>query len=108
MKGEIWLVDLPSSNGYEQHGLRPVILLFESKANINIIIPFTSNFQSLRFPFTIEVKPSMENGLESISIALVFQIRAIDKKRLIKKIGLLEENHLNEIDTFLKKILKLN
>src|SRR3989338_4940719 len=103
MKGEIWLVDLPSSNGHEQSGLRPIILFFESKANVSIIVPLTSNVQSLRFPFTLEINPSAENGLEAISIALAFQIRAIDKKRLIKKIGFLEEDYLSTLNNLLKK-----
>lgn len=42
-KGEIWLVDIPSSNGYEQSGLRPVIILVETEANISVVVPFTSN-----------------------------------------------------------------
>ncbi len=25
-KGEVWLVEIPKSNGHEQSGLRPVIL----------------------------------------------------------------------------------
>ncbi len=71
-KGEIWLVDLPPANGHEQSGTRPVILITETKANIAIIIPFTSNLQALRFPHTIEVKPSGKNGLSDISVALLF------------------------------------
>ena len=54
-KGEIWLVELPSTNGREQKGKRPVIILSETEADIAIIIPFTSNLQALRFPNTIEL-----------------------------------------------------
>ena len=42
-KGEIWLVELPSTDGHEQFGKRPVIILADTKTNISIIIPFTSN-----------------------------------------------------------------
>ena len=73
-KGEIWLVELPASNGYEQAGTRPVIILADTESNITIIIPFTSNIQALRFPNTIEIAPSKENGLNGKSIALIFQI----------------------------------
>jgi len=106
-RGEIWLVELPSTNGHEQAGKRPVIVLAETEANIVIIVPFTSNLQALRFPHTIEVKPFKANGLTSISIALVFQIRAIDKKRLKNKIGELEASILAELDSVLKKILQI-
>jgi len=84
-----------------------VILLTDTKANIVIVVPFTTNVQALRFPHTIEVKPSKINGLDSISVALVFQVRALDKKRLKKQIGTLEEVTLKEISSFLKKMLNL-
>ena len=64
-KGEIWLVELPSTNGHEQAGMRPVIILAETEADISIIVPLTSNLQALRFPHTIEIKSSKRNGLNS-------------------------------------------
>ncbi|MEK6842806.1 MAG: type II toxin-antitoxin system PemK/MazF family toxin [Nanoarchaeota archaeon] len=106
-KGEIWYAEIPKSNGYEQSGLRPVIILSETEANTVIIIPFTSNFQSLKYLSTIEIKSSKINGLKANSVALIFQIRAIDKKRLNSKIGALESKELKEIDNILKNILKL-
>ena len=106
-KGEIWLVEIPTTNGHEQTGKRPVAILADTEPNIAIIIPFTSNLQALRFPHVIEVNPSKENGLAAKSIALVFQIRAIDKKRLINKIGLLEISIINKIDKMLKNLLKI-
>lgn len=106
-KGEIWLVELPSTDGHEQAGLRPVIVLAETEANITIILPFTSNIQALRFPHTIEVKPSKNNGLANLSVALIFQVRAIDKKRLKNKIGELEPSILKEVDQFIKRLLQL-
>lgn len=106
-KGEIWLVELPSTDGHEQVGIRPVIILAETEVNIAIIVPLTSNLQALRFPHTIEVKPTKRNGLSAISIVLVFQVRAIDKMRLKKKIGDLEMMILNELDQSLKRLLNL-
>lgn len=106
-KGEIWLVDLPSSNGHEQAGTRPVLMLVETEANIAVVIPFTSNLQALRFPHTLEIKPSKASGLTVLSAALIFQVRAIDKRRLKRKIGELEEATLKEIDSMLKRMLRL-
>ena len=106
-KGEIWIVEIPAANGHEQSGKRPVIVLADTEANIIIAVPFTSNIQALRFPHTIEVEPSKENGLASKSIALIFQVRAIDKKRLKSKIGILESTILGKADKMLKSMLKL-
>ena len=105
-KWEIWLVEIPSSNGSEQAGTRPAIILADV-SNLTVIVPLTSNIQALRFPYTLEIKPSNLNGLVSVSIALLFQIRAIDKLRLKKKIGNLEDTILHTLDNMLKKMLQL-
>ena len=104
-KGEIWLVEIPSTNGHEQAGKRPAIVLADTEANIVIIIPLSSNLQALRFPHTLEIKPSSKNGLQLVSVALVFQIRAIDKKRLVSKIG--EIDNLSKLDSIMQKLLKV-
>ena len=106
-KGEMWLVEFPSTNGHEQSGTRPVIIISETEANIVLVIPLTSNLQALRFPHTLEIKPSKLNGLSTVSVGLAFQLRAIDKKRLKAKIGEVEETVLKRIDVLLKKLLGL-
>ncbi len=50
---------------------------------------------------------SRHNGLEHDAIALVLQIRAIDRARLEKKVGILEKMMLQKIEHELKKLLAL-
>ena len=106
-KGEIWLVQLPFSGGKEQAGARPALILADTKTNVAIILPFTSAMLARRFDFTLSIPPSPKNGLASESVALIFQTRAIDKKRLVRKIGLLEESYLGKINNMLRDLLKL-
>lgn len=106
-KGEIWIAQLPTFSGREQEGVRPVIVLADVIASLTIIIPCTSNIQALRFPHTLEISPSKRNGLKSLSVALIFQMRAIDKQRLQKKVGALEKQAVAQIDGMLKKLLGL-
>ncbi len=106
-KGEVWLVEIPKSNGHEQSGLRPVILFSPVLANIVFIVPFTANLTALRFLQTVEVHPSPGNGLSSTSVAMAFQLRAIDRKRLIRKIGDMDSDTLRTIDEMIKKMLQL-
>ncbi len=106
-KGEIWFVEIPSSNGREQAGLRPVMIIAESEANISVIIPLTSNTFALRFSPSLQISPSKSNGLSKSSVALIFQVRAIDKKRLKRKIGILNKENIQEIDKKLKSFLEL-
>ena len=106
-KGEIWLVEFPVSNGHEQAGSRPAIVIADTPANVAIIVPFTSNVQALRFPFTFEVKPTERNGLAALSIALIFQARAIDKRRFKKKVGDLDDLLRTQLDSILMNLLQL-
>jgi len=107
-KGEIRLVEIPGSNGYEQTGTRPAIIMAEAEANIAIVIPFTSNVRALRYPHTIEVNPSVSNGLKTESVALVFQLRAIDKKRIKNKLGMIGSKEIGKIDKMVKEMLSIH
>lgn len=107
-KGDIWLFEMPASNGHEQAGTRPgLIMSIASTANTVVIIPFTTNLQALRFPFALAINPSRENGLTDESVALVFQIRAIDKKRILKQLGMIETKYIKEVETMLKKLFDI-
>jgi|SRR3989344_26448 len=106
-KGEIWIVEFASTDGHEQEGTRPVIVLADTESNISIVVPFTSNIQALRFPHTVEIEPSKHNGLGPKSVALVFQIRAIDKRRFRNKIGELEASKMEKINKILGTLLRL-
>ncbi len=106
-KGELWVVELPAVGGHEQHGTRPVIVIADTTSTVAIIIPCTSNLQALRLPHTIQLKPTERNGLDGPSIALVLQLRVIDKRRLQAKIGSVERKVLSEIDDKLRELLGL-
>jgi len=106
-KGEIRIVKLPTSDGHEQYGTRPAIILADTDDSIAMVVPFTSNTQALKFPNTLEIEPNPQNGLDQKSIALIFQTRAIDEKRIHNKIGKLKQQNTKKIDNKLKNILKL-
>ncbi len=106
-KGEIWFVHIPSSDGREQSGTRPVLLMADTATSMTVVIPFTTNLQALRFPNTLEIQPSQKNGLEHPSIALVFQLRAIDRQRFVRKIGEVDAANLQKIDVQVRKLLGL-
>ena len=106
-KGEIWIVELPLASGHEQVGIRPAIVLADTKSPVVIVIPLTSNLQALRFPFTFLVSPSKTNGLDTDSVMLVLHLRAIDRKRLKNKLGLIEKATVKEIDKIIRRLLKI-
>ena len=62
--------------------------------------------RALRFPFTVRVEPSLENGLTSASVVMVFQMRAIDKERILRKTGEVSESDMARIDSEMWRMLK--
>jgi len=113
-RGDIAYFDLgtpPGGIGHEQSGKRPGIIISKDVTDPNnpmvIIIPLTKNIVASRFPHTLFIPKSSTNNLSYDSIALVFQMRALDKTRLLNSVGSLENQHLLKIETQLRNILSL-
>ncbi|HRH40032.1 MAG TPA: type II toxin-antitoxin system PemK/MazF family toxin [Pyrinomonadaceae bacterium] len=109
-RGDVLLVSLPVSETREQSGRRPAIALQTDIMGepMLMIAPITSNLSASRFAFSVQIEPSPENGLTQTSIVMIFQMRAIDKTRIIKKIGELSKSDLEKVDTQIWKMLKPN
>lgn len=107
-QGDVLLISLPASDGREQSGRRPAVAvqMDVSGEPMLMIAPVTSNLNALRFKFAVEIMPSDENGLKQTSVVMVFQMRAIDKTRIIKKIGKLSREDLERVDAEIWKLLK--
>lgn len=108
MRGDVLLVGLPESDKREEKGNRPAIAVQTDVANspMLMIVPVTSSLGALRFAFTVRIEPSEQNGLTLPSVAMVFQPRAIDRKRIIQKIGELELQYLALVDAEIWQMLK--
>ena len=67
------------------------------------IVPFTSQLDALRFPYTVRVEPTSENGLTTSSVALVFQSTSVDRVRFRARLGALSPEDMAKIDAVLRK-----
>ena len=107
-RGDVMLISLPASGGREQSGRRPAVAVQTDVAGepMLMIAPITSNLNAARFAFTVQIEPSAENGLTQTSIVMVFQMRAIDKNRIIKKIGKLSTDDMKKVDAEIWRMLK--
>ena len=98
----IYLVNLDPVMGSEQGKTRPVLVISDDDINAILpvinILPITS-FKQGRKIYPNEVFLEKEQSrLDKDSIVLCYQIRTIDKKRLIKKIGEIKDDDVkNEI-----------
>lgn len=107
-KAEVWMIDLRGSRGHEQKGKRPAILWRDlDHVKMAIVIPCTTTQGSSKFPHTHLISPTPGNGLSEDSVALVFQITTIDKERLVKKLGKLDEEDVRSIVELLGELLHL-
>lgn len=106
-KGDIYLLDLSTGIGHEQYGERPAILLSNLVNGMIVVVPLTSNLKSSRFSHTLSVTPSKKNNLDSKSIALVFQLKAVDSKRIVKHIGQIDSSDCEQLGQILKDLLTL-
>jgi Growth inhibitor len=105
--GDIYLVNLPQIGGHEQMGKRPAIIVQEKEYNLPtvLIVPLTTKIKALDFAGTILIKPDDRNRLDKESVALAFQLRAIDRRRISKKIGELEVDQITKLQGLIKGLL---
>ena len=109
-RGEIFYVDLNPAKGSEQAGRRPVLVIQNNVGNETaptvIIAPLTTKKFSKEYPTNEQIKKGVAN-LKEDSVALLSQIRTIDKKRLERKIGSLPGDVMVKVDEAIKVSLGL-
>lgn len=101
IRGEIYLVNFDPTIGSEISKTRPALIIQNNIANrsspIIIIAAITSKFDDRLYPTEVLIEPP-EGGLKTTSVILLNQIRSIDLQRLIKRIGAIGLEKLNEVD----------
>jgi mRNA interferase MazF len=106
--GDIHWVDLPAANGREQRGRRPAVVLQDDDYGGNLpvvlVVPLTTARAAMRFAGTTLIRATAENGLRQASVALVFQLRAIDRGRIQERIGAVSAEVLNAMFEELGKL----
>ena len=91
----VWLANLDPIVGSEQSKTRPVLILSQSALNQNLpvvnVLPITSRKPNRRVYPNETLLPEKTANLPNESIVLCYQIRTLDKQRLIKLIGKLDD-----------------
>ena len=109
-KGDVFLADLNPAFGHEQQGRRPVLVVSNDAANDTLqtvqIAPLTGQVKAARFPSTVLVTVG-EAGLAKDSVALLFQIRVLDKRRLQTRWGAVDKGTLEKIDAAIRQTFDL-
>ncbi len=100
-RGEVYLVSLDPSVGAEIRKTRPAVIVQNDPANrhspVTIVAAVTSQFEEPLYPTEVLVR-APEGGLTTDSVALLNQIRSVDKGRLVRRLGVLKTKTMTEID----------
>jgi len=100
-RGGCYLASLDPATGHEISKTRPVVVVSNDKNNAFsatvTILPVTSQNLKKIYPFEVFLARGQGN-LPKNSKVKADQIRTLDKSRLIKFIGMLEEPQIREID----------
>lgn len=90
---------------------RPAIIINDDrlgKLPLKVIVPITDWKDRYDIaPWMVKIEPNSANGLSKTSSADCFQIRSLSQERLIKKLGTIDENTLDEIKEAIRKALDL-
>jgi mRNA interferase MazF len=108
---EVWIADLNPRIGTETGKVRPVIVvqtdLLNKEHPSTIVCPITTNVKADSEILRVHLK-KLKSGLKEDCDVMMDQIRAIDNKRLIKKVGEVENNLKEKIKENLKIVLDLD
>ena len=111
IRGEIVVANLEPTEGSEQGGVRPVLVIQNDTLNkyapTTIIAPITSKIYTKEYPTNVIIKKE-DSKLKTDSTILLNQIKTIDKKRIIRKIGVVDNFTMHKVDRALKVSLSLN
>ena len=101
-RGDIFYADLSPVVGSEQGGIRPVVIVQNDVGNKHsptvIAAAITSRVDKTKLPTHIEVTAD-RFGLARDSVILLEQVRTIDKKRLKEKMGHLEDETMEKVNS---------
>jgi mRNA interferase MazF len=107
--GDIHWVELPLASGREQSGRRPAVIfqdeLYAAGNPLVTVFPITSAIAATRFAGTLILEPDEINHLRQTSVALVFQIRAVDRRIVQERIGEVTTDQLTELYTLLDRLI---
>jgi mRNA interferase MazF len=110
-RGEIYLVTFDPALGHEIKKTRPGLVIQNDIGNrhssVTIVAAITSKLSTVPYPIDVTVPPTKGNGLSVESAVQLGQIRSIDARRLVKRLGVLDPVTMQRVDEAIKISLGL-
>lgn len=110
-RGDVVIVNLDPTEGSEQRGTRPCLVVQNDVGNRNapttIVVPFTTAFGEELYPFEVLIEAD-ESPLREDSVALCSQVRTVSiEHRVADDLGSVPEGRMDEVDGALEYSLGL-
>ena len=109
-RGEVVVVDFDPTIGAEIRKRRPALVIQNDIDNrhspITIVAALTSQVAGERYPTEVVLHPP-EGGLTRPSAVLLNEIRSVDKKRVVLRLGRLKPETMTRVDRALQISLGL-
>jgi mRNA interferase MazF len=101
-RGEIHLCSFDPTIGHEIRKTRPALVIQNDVGNryspLTIVAAITSTIPAQPHPVTVIVDATRENGLSVRSCIRLDQIRTIDRRRLARRLGVVDEATMADVD----------
>lgn len=117
-RGDIYFVNLSPTQGREQAGYRPVLVVSADAINrqplvVSVVVGTSANRVLRNYPTNVRVTAA-ESGLPNDTVFLCFQLRSLDPVRFVnqhtglpRRAGTLPMNRMQEVEQALKLVLQL-
>ena len=109
-RGDVVVANLEPVIGSEQQGRsRPCVIvsprILNDKFKGVIVCPITDAKHLKQSELGLTFVPAGEAGLQKNSLIIAFQIRMIDKRRILKQLGTVNENSMSELSRALRRVV---
>ncbi|MBI3208782.1 MAG: type II toxin-antitoxin system PemK/MazF family toxin [Candidatus Solibacter usitatus] len=105
-RGEIYLTALDPTQGREIKKTRPVLIIQNDVSNrlsdITIVAPITSTVRFPLNPVHVLLEANLATGLTVTSVAMLNQVRAVDRLCLIRRLGVVDDATLELVNEAIK------
>lgn len=99
---EIYLINLDPSVGHEIKKTRPCLVISPDEINRNIQTVIIAPMTTKSHDYPTRVKISFRNKTGWI---VLDQIRTVDKRRLVKKLGRISDDAIRKVKAVIKEML---
>ncbi len=118
-RGDIYFVNLSPTQGREQAGYRPVLVVSADAINrqplvVTVVVGTSASRVPRNYPTNVRVTAA-ESGLPQDTVFLCFQLRSLDPLRFVdqqtgqpRRIGTLPMNRMLEVEQALKLVFQLS